>query len=1110
MNIKFLVSVAFCYLSFNLAGQPWMENTTDEKGNLNFFLIQKNAKNYFEGKPIGKGKGFKPFKRWEWYWETRVNEDGSFPPAGINKTNFEAYLRANKIDARSVAGNWTSMGPTNTTGGYAGLGRINCVAFHPSNSSIIWVGAASGGLWKSTNGGNSWTTNTDQLSVLGISSIIIHPTDPNIMYIATGDGNASDTYSIGVLKSTDGGVTWNTTGLNWTVNQGRVIRRMVMDPDDVNALLIASNAGLYRTTNAGSTWTQISNANFYDVRPNPDAASNTFYAATSTTIRKSTDNGANFTTVATITGAGRIALAVTPANANYVYALVSRGSDSGFLGLHKSTNAGTSFIEVSNSPNLLGWSQTGNDTGGQGWYDLCIAADPVNPEIVYTGGVNTWKSINGGANWTLNTMWYNIGGGIATVHADKHCMEWQNNTTLWQGNDGGIYVTTNGGTSWTDKSNSLVISQMYRLGVSQADAKVITGLQDNGTKLRGTTGLWVDEIGGDGMECAIHPSTPSTMYGSLYYGEFQRSTNSGSNWTGISPTQNPSGAWVTPFQIDPNTPSTIYTAYSDIYKSTNQGTNWTTIGTGLGTDPFDMLNVAPSNSNIIYAARSGSTTFYKTTNGGTNWESLTFPAGSIRMLAIHPTDPNTLWAVRGGYTNGSKVFKSINGGTSWTNISGNLPNLPANCIVYENGSADGIYVGMDVGVYYRDNDLTNWQLFNTGIPNVVISELEIKYNTSELIASTYGRGLWKSDLYTGDPACLTPLSFILETIGINNATISWTAPTPAPSSGYEYDVTTGANPPASGTATTSTSAVFNSLTSNTNYYFHVRSNCGSNNFSAWTTTGPHRTMATCEDQSFDTGGPSANYSNNENIVRIICPNIANHHVRLTFTGFHVEADWDALYVFNGNTTTSPMFSSGNPATMAGFPAGGYYGTTLPGPFVSTHSSGCLTLQFRSDEAETFLGWLADVDCDLNCTNEVSSTLDSGFGSLRHVISCATDGATINFGASLEGDTINLTSAPLSINKNLTINLTGKNIHIKADNTGAIMDIQAGKTLNLTQVKLISGTGANQTRGIINAGTLNANGIDLLDRALNAGTGQTILNQGAGAINMSNLIEIRGN
>lgn len=1103
---KFCSILVCCLCIFSLNAQPWVENLQNEQDKNNFYSIQSSFNQYWEGKEIEKGKGFKPYKRWEWYWENRVNEDGTFPEAGITERNWQTYLRNNEANNnRMNTANWTSLGPTTTPGGYNGLGRINCVAFHPTNTNIIWVGSPGGGLWKTTNGGTTWSTVTDMLPVLGVSSIVIHPTNPDIMYIATGDGNASDTYSIGVLKSIDGGNTWSTTGLNWTVNQNRVIRRLIMDPDDVNTLMIASSNGIHRTTNAGATWSSVQTGSFFDIQANPNASTNTFYAATGNAIFRSTNNGLNWTSVQTISGSGRIALGVSPANENYVYALCSNASTSGFLGMYRSNTSGSSqsFTLQASTPNLLGWNLNGSDTGGQGWYDLCIAIDPSNAEIVYTGGVNTWKSTNGGTSWAINTMWYS-GQGVPAVHADKHCMEWQGNT-LWQGNDGGIYRTTNGGSTWQDRSPGLIISQMYKLGVSQSDTKVITGLQDNGTKLRNTAGTWSDHIGGDGMECAIRPNNASVLYASLYYGTFNRSTNSGSNWTNITnsiPGGGGQGAWVTPFVIDPNVQTTIYTAYNSVYKSTNQGTSWTTIGSGLGSGTMRYMNVAPSNSNYIYVGRSGN--LYRTTNGGANWSTRTVPGSNTVMLAIHPTNPDILWAVRSNYTAGAKVYKSTNGGSTWTNVSGSLPNLPVNCIVYANGTNEGIYIGMDVGVFYRDNDILNWELFNAGLPNVEVTELEIKYDTQEIFASTYGRGLWKSNLRTNTVACPIPLAFNVE-MDVYSAALAWTAPNPAPLNGYQYTYSL-TNPPASGTNTTSLNGTINGLNSNTYYNFFVRSQCETGVYSDWSRINFAITHTTCGDVATDARGPITNYANNENTIRYICPESNDDYVKITFTDFGIEPQYDALYIFDGDNFSAPMISSNNPSTLSDFPAGGYYGFSNPGPFSSTHESGCLTLQFRSDESVTESGWIADVECFLRCAPMVSNTNDSGYGSLRNVIECSSPNDTIFFADNILNQVIMLTSGQINIPANLTIIGENKNVIIQAMNTGPIFNISNGISLHLEDIELRAGNGSNNQRAIHNQGNLTLKDMRIRDEMGNNGTGQTILN--LGSINLMGENEIK--
>jgi PKD repeat protein len=744
--------VAALFLSFKGSSQTWVDMMTDP--NTNFYTLQQEFNQYWANRPIERGKGYKIFKRYEWFAAQRVYPSGDRKLASRSKAyqEFQQYLNTMGPMPLSMPGTWTPLGPSGAPSN-GGAGRINFVRFDPVNTSIVYVGSPAGGLWKSINGGTSWTTTTDALSVIGCSDLAIDPTNSNILYLATGDRDAADTYSIGILKSTDGGVTWNTTGLTWTVNQGRTISKLLIHPTNPSILIAGTSNGIYRSTNGGANWTQVATAGgIMDLEYKPGDP-NTVYAS-STRFYKSVDGGVTFTQVTTglpaNTSVNRLAIAVSAANPAYVYILAGSQSNSGYYGVYRSTDSGATFTTRSTTPNVLGWQSNGSDTGGQSWYDLAIAASPTNADVVVVGGVNIWRSTNGGTNWTINGHW--TGTGAPYVHADVHDLIFLpgNGTTYWAGCDGGVFRTTNSGTGWSDMSANLQIAQMYRLGMSTSNAGlVLSGHQDNGTnRMNGTT--WAQVIGGDGMECFIDRTNNNVMYGELYNGDFYRSTNGGANWSNIVSGLTGNANWVTPWCQDPVTANTIYAGYSQVFKSTNQGTAWTQLGTITGTGTIIALDVAPSNTQVIYAARQGS--IFKTTNGGTNWTNITgtLPVASavITYIEIDPTDANNVWVTFSGYSSGNKVFVTTNGGTSWTNFSTGLPNLPVNCIVYQNGTQDGVYVGTDVGVYYRDNTYASWQPYFTGLPNVIVKELEIYYATGKLRAATFGRGMWETDVFT--------------------------------------------------------------------------------------------------------------------------------------------------------------------------------------------------------------------------------------------------------------------------------------------------------------------------------------------------------------------------
>jgi hypothetical protein len=805
---------AFFILSFcglNLLSQQWVDKMMDPTSN--FYDIQNEFNTYWSTHDYTeKGKGWKQFKRWENYMEPRVYPSGNITLPSQNMQNFESFLLANSAQKTTnpnmtASTTWTAVGPMGPLTGSAGgqllkSGRINFITIHPAGSNTLFIGAPAGGLWKSTNGGTSWTTNTDLLQVIGCSDLVIDPSNPNIMYLATGDGDAGDTYSIGVLKSTDGGLTWVATGMVWTVNQGRLIRKLIINPSNPQIVMAATNIGIWRTTNGGTSWSQVYTASTHDLEFKPGDP-NTVYAG-GTSFRISTNGGVNWSVVSSgipTTGVSRMAIAVTPANPNYVYVLAGKSSDQGFLGFYRSTNSATGFSTMATSPNLLGWSSTGSDTGGQAWYDLCCAASPLNQDEVVVGGVNVWRTTNGGSAWSLYGHW--TGSGAPFTHADQHDLEYDAAGTLFNTNDGTVYRRN--GATWTEISGTMNISQIYKIGTSGLTANFwLTGHQDNGTSWwNGTT--YQARMGGDGMDCWIDRTNNSIMFASYYSGQFQRSTNGGASWStpgGFSGT----GNWVSPWKQDPATATVAWAARSQMFRSTNSGANFTaTTGSMTGTSTIIEFAVAPSNNQIVYVIKGAAV--WKTTNTGASWTNITgtLPTGSAipTFITVSPTDANKLWITFSGYSAGNKVFMSTNGGSTWTNYTSNLPNLPANCSVYQAGTNDQIYVGMDVGVYYRDNTMSTWTLYNNGLPNMPIFDMEISpADPTKLVAASFGRGVWIVDVISAAPPAS---SFSVAGAGLcagqnvaftdqsSNAPTSWSW-TVSPSAGVTVTTPTLQNP----------------------------------------------------------------------------------------------------------------------------------------------------------------------------------------------------------------------------------------------------------------------------------------------------------------------------
>ena len=841
--VFFLLSILFTAhgAAQNVPISGLNQNALDS--NKTFFEIQRSMNDYWSSMNVKNGfvlengiekkvPNWKLYKRWEYYWEQRVNQTtGEFPNTN-SVFEYEKYKNTHQSLNKENTFNesWVNLGTNSSAGGYAGIGRINCIAFHPTDANTFWVGSPSGGIWKTTDGGSSWTNLNDNQAVLGVSAIAVDYTNPDILYIATGDrdggsmsslggGQATDNASIGVLKSTDGGATWNTTGLTYTASDKKRITSLLIHPSNNSILFAAmwdgnsSNSGIWKSTDAGAIWVKKTSNLWMDMEFKPGDPTIMYassYGFGSTYINRSTNSGEDWSLFSVAADGRRGEIAVTPADPTVVY-LLSANSSGGVAGVYKSTDSGANFSVVNaGSPvGMLGYYTDGRAPGtGQGTYDWCIAVDPSDANTVFIGGITTWKSTDGGVTFNANNNWtssstYNI-SGVPVVHADKHALAYQNSSTLFEGNDGGIYKTTNGGTSWTDLTNGLVISQIYRIGVSQTDQNVqLAGLQDNGSKkYTGGLNTWVDVHGGDGMECIVDfNNATSYMYATYITGQIFRNSNGYSTFaeTKISaniPGGQPTGAWVTPYIMDPTNAAILYAGYDMVWKTTDRGNTWTTASQVLSSsNKLRSLAIAPSNPNVLYAA--DQTNMWKTTDGGaTNWSTITLPttSNSLTYIAVKNTDPNTVWITYGGYTDGSKVYQSTDGGTSWTNISTGLPNLPVMCIVYYKDVTDRdiLFVGTDVGVYVKDGT-NDWASYNTGLPNVVVTELEIYYGggaIDKLRAGTYGRGLWETDINSPLPVELS--SFTAE-VQENHINLKWITQTEVNNYGFEVERNTPLN-----------------------------------------------------------------------------------------------------------------------------------------------------------------------------------------------------------------------------------------------------------------------------------------------------------------------------
>ncbi|NCA86354.1 MAG: PKD domain-containing protein [Clostridia bacterium] len=743
-----------------LADHPyWIEMMQDET--VNFYTVQHAFEVYWKDRKITKGSGWKPFKRWEYMMSSRVNPDGSRPPADLVWQEYNNYLDKHP-DSKSAAGNWENLGPhILPSKGYEGLGRINALGFHPTDPQTIYIGAPAGGFWISSDYGASWHTTTDQLPSLGVSSIAIDYDDPMIIYIGTGDRDAGDAAGIGVLKSFDGGETWE------LYNNGMgnaTVGRLLIHPEDPFVIWAATNNGIFKTTDGGQSWQNKKGGNFKDIVMKTDDAE-VLFATAGGGFYRTTNGGENWEQINSgLPGGSRGVIAVTPANPQLVYFLLATGDS--FKGLYRSTDAGLNFSVRSTSPNIMSWGCYGGD-GGQAWYDLDVAADPVNPEVLFAGGVNCFKSPDGGTSWEISSHWWGD-CGVPSVHADLHVLEYNPaDGRLYAGNDGGIYWSGDQGSSWHEITDGLAISQVYKIGQSATVRdKVINGYQDNGTSTYMGTDNWSTNLGGDGMECVIDHQNALYSYGSLYYGDIFRIVNNneqskiaGEGVNGI----NEGGAWVTPFLLHEENPVIMFAGFKNVWRAPNVKTgnpSWTKISNNLGGTNNVLMRVlehSPADINILYASREDRTLF-RTDNANDaspQWENLTssLPANtSINDLEADPYDPATIYMCQG-----TGVYVSRDKGVSWLDITGSLPGVSKNDIACYRNSLEGVYIGTDAGIYYRDAFMNDWIRFNDGFPaSAHVTELEIFYDPTDpaqdvIRAATYGRGLWSSDMYHAAP-----------------------------------------------------------------------------------------------------------------------------------------------------------------------------------------------------------------------------------------------------------------------------------------------------------------------------------------------------------------------
>ncbi|MBM4176222.1 MAG: T9SS type A sorting domain-containing protein [Ignavibacteria bacterium] len=697
-------------------------------------------------------KNRKAFIR-EWkFFEERAFPEGKIPnKAYENSIQQRNQMRVNSNDlTRSIT--WTNLGPT--PGYYSNYGnissRIVTGAYNPTNPNIIYIGPANGGVWKSIDNGTSWTPLTDDQPSLSMGAIAIDPTNPENIYAGTGEATYSGAsyYGRGLLKSTNGGATWQhiTSGLP----SSSYFSRIVIRPGNSIQLLAAlGTSGLYRSTNSGVTWTQLLAGRCDDViyTASGDTA---FAVGNGIGMQRSINGGATFSSFSSNLPDGtRTHFDLCLKTPSIMYAAVYASSA---VKVYKSTDNGVVWNQIATSQNF---------DGSQAWYDLYCKVHPKNPNVVFVGTIDVYRSTNGGANFSNITNGYSGGN----VHVDQHNLVFHpsDDNTILSLNDGGIYRSTNLGASFENLNEKLTLTQFYRIAASPfTPARILGGTQDNGTQQTYGTMNWAAAFGGDGGEVCFNPFNSNFIIGETQNGGLRRTTNGGSSWisasSGISTSE--SVAWVAPIIAHPVTSGTFYVARTRVYRSIDNGGSWTAIsGNVNGTTAVRELAISKSNPLIMYATSSSKV--FKSEDGGVNWTNVTFglPNKTITSVYVHPTNSSISFLTFSGFGT-EKVYRSTNGGTSWSSIHANLPDSPANdMFIYPDDPDKTYFISSDVGVFMTTDSGLSWIEIYQGLPNTVAIHLDYSPTIQKLRVGTHGRGVFEASLnLTGTSASFTTQS----------------------------------------------------------------------------------------------------------------------------------------------------------------------------------------------------------------------------------------------------------------------------------------------------------------------------------------------------------------
>ena len=770
----------------------------------------------------GEAASFRERQRW--------GSDGKADPMGLSNAIAarEAMMVAvstapqdtmkSSVDPQDAGINsaaWTTIGPGNIGG------RIRSLATVPGSPLMLFAGSVGGGIWKTIDGGASWSPLTSFGATLSVSSIVINPLDSSVMYAATGEGfYTSDAIrGAGIYKTVNGGSSWfqltaasPSASLDW-----QYVNRLSMHPTNPLILLAATNAGVYRTSNGGTSWTKVSLARVLDVKFDPSNPTRAVAGRDDGNVERSTDTGATFATVlvpATATDPaslswGRVEIAWARTTGRLYASVQTQGTATSDGRIYSSVDGGTTWTARATPFHLA----------GQGWYANAIWVDPTDEKLLLIGGLDNHRSTDGGLTFSKVSMWYCT---PLQAHADNHVIVESSDFNaatarmVYWGNDGGVYkaasvdalqVQTDPNTcnaaGWTNLNNGLSITQFYSVGATSAGSgAVYGGAQDNGSlKWSGTGTNWTTVFGGDGGGSAVDPGDANFLYGEYVYLNLHRSTNGTQAnpsaafiYNGITDTINNEANFTAPFVLDPNNSSRLYGGAKQLWVSNNvkdptpvwaiaraQAANRNASAT---TDPYytyiSAVAVAPGSANIMYVGHNDGRVF-KTINATATtptWTELTcaspvYPVyfRHVLRLLVEPTNANIVYAGHGGYDT-ANLWKldSTTATTTCASVGSGLPPSPVRAIARHPTATTWLYAGTEVGLFASQDLGATWKTATDGPANVSVEDMAWQ-NGNTLIAATHGRGMFKAVVGTA-PSCAFNLTPVPVAAGAAASTVS--------------------------------------------------------------------------------------------------------------------------------------------------------------------------------------------------------------------------------------------------------------------------------------------------------------------------------------------------